>query len=126
MDIFAHSSMQSHQNKFHSETLRKLTMKFTSIHEGGVVSTQDRELWEYFSTLYKHSNKGIKGRGKDRRISPASKSTPSPRQDNRSRSESSDASRDEEAGSYDGSSVKQGSVSSDVSYDEHTVNQEDT
>ena len=26
-------------------------------------------MWEYFSQLYKHANKGIKGRGKDRRIS---------------------------------------------------------
>ena len=32
------------------------------------VSESDKELWEYFSTLYKNSNKGIKGRGKDRRI----------------------------------------------------------
>jgi hypothetical protein len=26
-------------------------------------------MWQYFSQLYKHANKGIKGRGKDRRIS---------------------------------------------------------
>lgn len=32
------------------------------------MNPQDRELWEYFATLYKNSNKGIKGRGKDRRI----------------------------------------------------------
>lgn len=38
------------------------------------MSPQDRELWEYFATLYKNSNKGIKGRGKDRRIAPSSKS----------------------------------------------------
>ncbi len=36
------------------------------------MSESDRELWEYFSTLYKNSNKGIKGRGKDRRIKPLS------------------------------------------------------
>jgi hypothetical protein len=28
-------------------------------------------MWEYFASLYKNSNKGIKGRGKDRRISAA-------------------------------------------------------
>lgn len=33
------------------------------------MSPADRELWEYFAELYKNSNKGIKGRGKDRRIS---------------------------------------------------------
>jgi len=33
------------------------------------VTEKDKELWEYFASLYKNSNKGIKGRGKDRRIS---------------------------------------------------------
>ena len=41
-----------------------------------MVTPQARKLWEYFATLYKNSNKGIKGRGKDRRISPTSKSEP--------------------------------------------------
>ncbi len=36
--------------------------------EGDSVSAMDKDLWEYFATLYKNSNKGIKGRGKDRRI----------------------------------------------------------
>jgi hypothetical protein len=40
------------------------------------VSQADKELWEYFASLYKNSNKGIKGRGKDRRISAASLSNP--------------------------------------------------
>ncbi|GMG15647.1 unnamed protein product [Aspergillus oryzae] len=43
------------------------------------MSPQDRKLWEYFATLYKNSNKGIKGRGKDRRISPTSRSGPGKR-----------------------------------------------
>ena len=30
--------------------------------------SEDRDLWEYFSELYKNSNKGIKGRGKGRKI----------------------------------------------------------
>jgi hypothetical protein len=61
--------MQSHQNKFHASTLRYLAQKFGSIREGDPVTVQDKELWEYFASLYKNSNKGIKGRGKDRRIS---------------------------------------------------------
>ena len=28
-------------------------------------------MWEYFATLYKNSNKGIKGRGKNRKVGPA-------------------------------------------------------
>ncbi|KAL1625846.1 DNA-binding transcription factor [Neofusicoccum ribis] len=70
-------NLKSHQNKFHAPMLRFLTAKFASIRESDAVSPQDRELFEYFASLYKNSNKGIKGRGKDRRIStiPSSSST---------------------------------------------------
>lgn len=36
-------------------------------------STYDKEMMEYFAELYKNSNKGIKGRGKDRKISATKK-----------------------------------------------------
>ncbi|KAJ5099150.1 hypothetical protein N7532_006151 [Penicillium argentinense] len=62
-------NLKSHQNKFHTPTLRTLTLRFSQINESGPSNPQDRELWEYFAALYKNSNKGIKGRGKDRRIS---------------------------------------------------------
>jgi hypothetical protein len=56
-------------NKFHASSLRNLTARFASIGEGGRgVSDEDRELWEYFAKLYRNSNKGIKGRGKDRKV----------------------------------------------------------
>lgn len=45
--------------------------------EGDSVTAQDKDLWEYFSSLYKNSNKGIKGRGKDRRIATITSSTSS-------------------------------------------------
>ncbi|KAJ5246922.1 hypothetical protein N7468_001905 [Penicillium chermesinum] len=61
-------NLKSHQNKFHSSTLRSLTMRFSQISNAGPVNPEDRAMWEYFSSLYKNSNKGIKGRGKDRRI----------------------------------------------------------
>jgi hypothetical protein len=66
--------LQSHQNKFHASTLKHLTQKFGTISAGGYVSKADKELWEYFASLYKNSNKGIKGRGKDRRTSTLSSS----------------------------------------------------
>ncbi|KAE8360053.1 hypothetical protein BDV27DRAFT_149031 [Aspergillus caelatus] len=69
-------NLKSHQNKFHATTLRDLTLKFSQVTIGEPMSPQDRKLWEYFATLYKNSNKGIKGRGKDRRISPTSNSGP--------------------------------------------------
>ncbi|EHL00021.1 putative Asparagine-rich zinc finger protein AZF1 [Glarea lozoyensis 74030] len=56
------------KNKFHAATIRKLTSKFASIKDGDIVHSADKELWEYFANLYKNSNKGIKGRGKDRKV----------------------------------------------------------
>lgn len=73
-DFFYLTIAQSHQNKFHAMTLRSLTVKFSAMREGEPMTPQDRDLWEYFATLYKNSNKGIKGRGKDRRISCTAKS----------------------------------------------------
>ncbi|KAL9093346.1 MAG: hypothetical protein Q9165_004087 [Trypethelium subeluteriae] len=67
-------NLKSHQNKFHTAALRTLTQKFANIREGDAVSAADKDLWEYFATLYKNSNKGIKGRGKDRRINAVSSS----------------------------------------------------
>ncbi|KAL8985171.1 MAG: hypothetical protein Q9205_001048 [Flavoplaca limonia] len=67
---------QSHQNRFHASTLRELNAKFESMQEGDPVSANEKELWEYFAQLYRHSNKGIKGRGKDRRVSAAGSESP--------------------------------------------------
>jgi hypothetical protein len=73
-DTTVSNSWQSHQNKFHAATIRFLTHKFANISPGDWVSHEDKELWEYFASLYKNSNKGIKGRGRDRRISAVSPS----------------------------------------------------
>jgi hypothetical protein len=54
--------------------LRKLAEKFALGVTNDNVSTADRELEEYFATLYKNSNKGIKGRGKDRKVGPVARS----------------------------------------------------
>lgn len=62
-------NLKSHQNKFHAETIRNLKRRFETMREGDVVSSWEKEMWEYFGSLYKNCNKGIKGRGKDRRIS---------------------------------------------------------
>lgn len=47
-----------------------MTSKFASIQDGDIVPAADKEIWEYFAKLYKNSNKGIKGRGKDRKVGP--------------------------------------------------------
>jgi len=62
-------NLKSHQNKFHIATIRRLKERFMNISEGDVVEEWEKSMWEYFVGLYKNCNKGIKGRGKDRRIS---------------------------------------------------------
>jgi hypothetical protein len=49
--------------------LRQLTEKFATIRDTDAITSADRDLFEYFAELYKNSNRGIKGRGKDRKIS---------------------------------------------------------
>ena len=61
--------------------------------EGDAVSAAEKELWEYFSTLYKNSNKGIKGRGKDRKISATFKDHETAKREERNGSASSDGDR---------------------------------
>lgn len=55
-------------NKFHARALHILTAKIASGYNGESVSAADKELRDYFATLYKNANKGIKGRGKDVRV----------------------------------------------------------
>ncbi|ETN40562.1 uncharacterized protein HMPREF1541_04839 [Cyphellophora europaea CBS 101466] len=55
-------NLKAHMNKFHKETLARLSDQFAEHEEG------DTELKAYFSGLFKNSNKGIKGRGKGRKV----------------------------------------------------------
>ncbi|KAA8563901.1 hypothetical protein EYC84_011911 [Monilinia fructicola] len=64
-------NLKSHHNKFHRQTIENLEAKLQS---GEIDLEANKEFWSYFFTLYKNSNKGIKGRGKDRNISPRSRS----------------------------------------------------
>ena len=51
-------------NKFHKDTLARLSREFAHTEP----CKGDRELRAYFAELYKNSNKGIKGRGKGRKV----------------------------------------------------------
>lgn len=68
-------------NKFHVETLRGLTVRFGESEargEGkGEVGEED-ELLEYFRSLYRNANKGIKGRGKGRKVASTSSTSSTP------------------------------------------------
>lgn len=57
-------NLKAHMNKFHKETLARLSQHFA--HDE--VDPEEAELRGYFQDLYKHCNKGIKGRGKGRKV----------------------------------------------------------
>lgn len=63
-------NLKAHMNKFHKDTLAKLCTQFTNstYQTDGELSKEELELREYFKSLYKNCNKGIKGRGKGRRV----------------------------------------------------------
>jgi hypothetical protein len=70
------SYVQTHQSKFHIDTLRALTERFSQIEDFASASKADREMWEYLAPLYSNLNKGIKGcRGRRIRRTPVT--TPS-------------------------------------------------
>ncbi|KAL6948598.1 hypothetical protein ACO0QE_001070 [Hanseniaspora vineae] len=70
-------NLKSHQNKFHLDTLNALTMKL-ALNNFDLENEEERKLLEYLSSLYKNSNKGIKGRGKNSASATKSKTgTPS-------------------------------------------------
>ncbi|KAK9368440.1 hypothetical protein V1509DRAFT_658480 [Lipomyces kononenkoae] len=62
-------NLKAHQNKFHSNTLALLAVKFqlyvSADYDESAIPEEDREMFLYFADLYRNANKGIKGRGKD-------------------------------------------------------------
>lgn len=78
-------NLKAHMNKFHRDTLAKLSWHFATFaidefegsesmegkqlrQELGITLSEERELREYFKDLFRNCNKGIKGRGKGRRV----------------------------------------------------------
>ncbi|CCF57446.1 hypothetical protein KAFR_0C04550 [Kazachstania africana CBS 2517] len=58
-------NMKAHQNRFHLNTLIELTNKLATYETNLTdIPEQDKDLLNYFASIYKNSNKGIKGRGK--------------------------------------------------------------
>src|SRR5216117_1775199 len=54
-----------HQNKFHTERIQQLTIKYQMSTKGGPpLDDSEQQLADHLKILYKFANKGIKGRGK--------------------------------------------------------------
>ena len=64
-------NLKAHQNRFHLDTINELFNKLAQLGEGigsyDSLPESEKELLDYFSSLYKNLNKGIKGRGKARK-----------------------------------------------------------
>ena len=59
-------NMKSHQNRFHLDTVLYLTKRMADLDSTQTISEEERALLDYFASVYKNSNKGIKGRGKSK------------------------------------------------------------
>ncbi|KAH6686277.1 zinc finger protein [Plectosphaerella plurivora] len=63
-------NLKNHQNKYHTTTIHKISDWIMSLSEDEEnLTLEEQELITYFRDIYKNSNKGIKGRGRDRRVS---------------------------------------------------------
>ncbi|OTB05882.1 hypothetical protein M426DRAFT_10325 [Hypoxylon sp. CI-4A] len=69
-------NLKHHHNSFHKDTIKVLTEKFMSDTES--LSDEEMRLFKHFAELYKNSNKGIKGRGPNRKVAPRRHSPTSP------------------------------------------------
>ncbi|KAI0840287.1 hypothetical protein F5Y06DRAFT_253445 [Hypoxylon sp. FL0890] len=63
-------NLKTHHNSFHKDTIKVLTTKFRNLAPGDHLSEEDQRLFSHFAELYKNSNKGIKGRGANRTVTP--------------------------------------------------------
>lgn len=60
--------LQTHQNAFHRETVLALTAKFATITDESSLTKEEMELIKYLMSVHNNANKGIKGRGKGRKV----------------------------------------------------------
>lgn len=63
-------NLKLHQNRFHLSTLNELTHKLAEMNGEQLANLpqHEKDMLEYFKLLYKNSNKGIRGRGKQAKI----------------------------------------------------------
>ncbi|CAK9436293.1 uncharacterized protein LODBEIA_P08510 [Lodderomyces beijingensis] len=63
-------NLKSHQNRFHLQSLNTLTHKLAELSGPAInqLPPDEKDLLIYFKDLYKNSNKGIRGRGKQQKL----------------------------------------------------------
>ncbi|KAK4138736.1 hypothetical protein BT67DRAFT_369905 [Trichocladium antarcticum] len=63
----AKGNLKTHQNAFHLETVVALIRKFAIISDDSITE-EEQELIRYITSVHNNANKGIKGRGKGRKV----------------------------------------------------------
>lgn len=71
-------NLKTHHNNFHKDAIKDLTTRFNNLAPGEHLSENEQKLFAHFAELYKNLNKGIKGRGRNRRVALRQKSPLSP------------------------------------------------
>lgn len=63
-------NMKAHQNRFHLDTISRLTTRLATLDQAGLdaLPPQETALLDYFASIYKNLNRGIKGRGRAKRV----------------------------------------------------------
>lgn len=59
---------QAHQNTSHAEEIDAFNAKLAAVKDESMISDDDKEMAKYLSEVHNLANKGIKGRGKGRKV----------------------------------------------------------
>jgi hypothetical protein len=60
--------IQAHQNTYHVEEIEAFNAKLASVKDKSMISEEDKEMAKYLGDVHNLANKGIKGRGKGRKV----------------------------------------------------------
>src|SRR5690242_8381424 len=60
--------MQAHQNTYHVEEIEAFNAKLAAVKDKSMISEEDKEMAKYLGDVHNLANKGIKGRGKGRKV----------------------------------------------------------
>jgi len=64
----AKGNLKAHQNTYHVEEIEAFNAKLAAVKDKSMISEEDKEMAKYLGDVHNLANKGIKGRGKGRKV----------------------------------------------------------
>ncbi|KAL2165628.1 hypothetical protein VTG60DRAFT_4092 [Thermothelomyces hinnuleus] len=61
-------NLGAHQNTYHVEEIEAFNAKLAAVEDKSMISEEDKEMAKYLGDVHNFANKGIKGRGKGRKV----------------------------------------------------------